>query len=356
MIALKKIAFVLDEFALGAPAQQLLDRFLLGYPRDGEFHHLEGSTIHVYSPHGNSQELERRSKEHGLVVAPDRAAAVSEANAVAIVPRAGAMALDEKAVAETLQHAPRGSRCFIHGVVASRVQMARQLLLRAEVRGIEVRSGTSVGVTWRLPEIEVPPNSIIREALIVVQGAPFLAELEALDGVFPLIDLRQNKQEGLRSLRSLRGDDVWRGGADGNWSWSLLTAALSRSDTPQGDPVRDGRTQDLAGLGLVPKLAHDPRGWAIQFDDGLKLTVLVLDGVVADYNCALALGDGRILSTQLFRPPKPAQHQFSRLAAVMEDFFRTGAAPWPVDRNMRTVELLEKLSDMKGGDKKAQSP
>src|SRR2546422_1033212 len=35
---LRKIAFLVEEFSLQTPAQQLLDRFLIGYPRDGKFH------------------------------------------------------------------------------------------------------------------------------------------------------------------------------------------------------------------------------------------------------------------------------------------------------------------------------
>src|SRR6185369_16362289 len=36
MTTLKKIVFIYEEFEIGSPAQQLLDRFLIGYPRNGE--------------------------------------------------------------------------------------------------------------------------------------------------------------------------------------------------------------------------------------------------------------------------------------------------------------------------------
>src|SRR6266496_1674240 len=48
MRTLRKIAFLLDEFTTPSPAQQLLDRFLIGYPRDGVFHKIEGAQVSAY--------------------------------------------------------------------------------------------------------------------------------------------------------------------------------------------------------------------------------------------------------------------------------------------------------------------
>ncbi len=45
---LKKITFVIEEFAVRSPSQQLLDRFLIGYPRDGEFHRLNPGRMSVH--------------------------------------------------------------------------------------------------------------------------------------------------------------------------------------------------------------------------------------------------------------------------------------------------------------------
>ena len=82
----------------------------------------------------------------------------------------------------------------------------------------------------------------------------------------------------------------------GAWSWPLLAAALSRSDTPQGNAVLDGRTEDLVGLGLISKLAQLPRGWLLEHQDGLRSAILVLDGVVADINFAIGIQNGPTIS------------------------------------------------------------
>ncbi len=176
---------------------------------------------------------------------------------------------------------------------------------------------------------------------MAVPGKSPAAEEEGVDALLPMLERRRGGEAGVKTLLFLKGEALWQAARDQLWSWSLLTAALSRSDSPQGDPVRDGRTQDLAALGLVPKLATDPRGWVMEHSDGLRSSVLLLEGVVGDANFALRPSGSDIISAQLYRPPKPGQHEFSRLAAVVEDFFVSGMPPWKIQRSLLAAGLRE---------------
>src|SRR5204862_6337909 len=60
-----RLVFIADEFKLRSPLQQLLDRFLMGYPHDGSFHKLDCPAVLV-APENNS-EIERRMRDFGLV-------------------------------------------------------------------------------------------------------------------------------------------------------------------------------------------------------------------------------------------------------------------------------------------------
>ena len=354
MAALNKIAFVLDGFAVPSPAQQLLNRFHSGYPRDGAFHRLENCRISVLVTGGlESAGFARREKDPGLRVSRDLRETLEGADGVVIAginPGAtgiviagrssGAEANDER-LKEILQNVPQGARCFVHGAIGTTMEGARQLEKLASLRRVTLLAGTPLGVTWRLPPVEIPKSARLRKALIVVQGKAPVAEFDGLEGLMPVIERRRGGEKGIRSVRFLEGDALWLAGDKGQWSWPLLASALSRSDSPQGDPVRDGRTQDLAGLGLVPKLAREPRGWVMEHRDGLRSVILVLDGVIADYNFAVHASDGGIISAQIYRPPAPAEHQFTRLAEVIEDFFRSGKRPWPVERSILIAGLLE---------------
>lgn len=343
MKPLRQIAFLLEDFALQTPAQQLLDRFLVGYRRDGEFRRSEGLRAVAHLPAGESPELARRVAELGLVRAEQVAEAVGGADAIVIVPEYWATASRAGLVEQVLAAAAPGAVCFVHGALADTGAAARACVARARERGVVIFSGTVWPVTWRLPQVDLPAEAAVAEALIVVQGPTPLAGLGALEGLLPVLERRRGGEAGVRRVQYLEGAELWRAGDRGDWSWPLLAAALSRSDSPQGDTLVDGRTQDLVGLGLVPKLATHPRGWQLEHADGFRSTLLALDGVVADHNFAVRLRNGRTVSAQLFRAPVPAEESYSMLAATLETAFRAGQAPWPVQRNLFTAGLLEAM-------------
>jgi len=341
---LRKIAIVVEEFTLRSPAQQLLDRFLIGYPRDGEFRRLDNCQVwlHVVSG-GSDTEVGRRVKDHDLRVAESIDRTLANADGVIVVWRGAGSKANDDLLRATLHSMQSGTLCFVHGALASGRNAARQSAALAKSRGLVLCSGTSTAVTYRLPEVDLPPKAKTREALIVVQGPFPDAEHEALEGLLPAIERRRGGETGVKSVRSIQNDEVWRAGREGLWSWSLLAAAISHSNTVQGDPVKDGRTQDIVGQGLIQALAKNPRGWVLEHHDPMRTTILVLDGAVADYNFAIRLADGGTVSAQLYRPPEPAQEQFSRLAAAIEELFRKGKAPWAIERSLLVAGLLDEF-------------
>ncbi|MEO8428827.1 MAG: hypothetical protein ABI651_17140 [Verrucomicrobiota bacterium] len=284
--------------------------------------------------------MQRRQKDFELLVEPDLGKALSNCDAIIVVWSGGGAIANEPLLEDLLRRAPVGCACFVHGVLANSSDVAAKIIALARSRRVSLLAGIPLSVAWRLPDVDVAPGTELREALIIVQGASPVAELNALEGLLPLTERRRGGESGVRRVSFLEGQELWQAGERGKWSKPLLAAAISRSNTPQGDPARDGRTQDLAGLGLVPKLASNPRGWIIQHRDVLRSVMLVLDGVVADFNFPVRARDGRTLSAQLYRPPAPAEHQFSRLAEVMEGFFRTDKPPWPIERNRLVAGLL----------------
>ena len=359
MATLRKIAFLLEEFTRYSPAQQLLDRFLVGYRRNGAWHKAgcEQVAAHLMLGGGES-DFGDREDDFGLVSVPNIQSAVEGADAVVIVSRKPGALANDGFLKTALEHAPTGSAVFVYGALANSLDRARELGQMAQSRRIRLLAGTPLGVTWRLPEVDLSLGEAASEGLIVVQVSPQSgqatppappaslrgAELHALEGLLPVIERRGNGEPGVKSVRFLEGRELWGAGDKGVWSWPLLAAALSRSDTPQGDALLDGRTQDLVRLGLVPKLATHPRAWIIEHRDGFKSTLLVLDGVVADFNFAVRTKSGTIVSAQILRTPSPAMNHFSRLTAVLEDFFRGSPSPWPIERSYLIAGLLDAFS------------
>jgi hypothetical protein len=306
---LRKIAFVVEELGLDTPSQQLLDRFMIGYPRDGDFHRCQGQLSVWLAPNAPDTELRRRLADFPIRHHDTIEAAVRDADGIIVAPR-GVSSRD--LLLSAIRSAPAKSTAFVLGAIAESLDDARRIASLAAAGGVMLSAGTPISVTFRLPDVDIPVGANLKSALILVQGPSPLVELNALDGLFPILERRRKGERGVRRLRRLAGPELWTA-LDDLVPRRLLAAALSRSDSPQGDPVKDGRTQDLLGLGLVPKLALNPRGWVLEHTDGLRSTILVLDGVVADFNFAVCLDDDTIVSAQLYRPPLPHRRTSGRV-------------------------------------------
>jgi hypothetical protein len=156
----------------------------------------------------------------------------------------------------------------------------------------------------------------------------------------------------------IEGEEVWKAGEQGRWSKDLLTAALSRSDTPQGLTILDGRTQDLVASGELQKLAKKPAAYFIERNDGLRTTLLMLNGAIKDFNFAARVKGMRgIQSTQFFLSPTPNVTYSACLVGKIEEMFVTGKAPYPVDRTLIVSGILEAcLTSRFQGQKRLETP
>ncbi len=340
MQPLKKVAVVTAAFSRPGPAQSLLDRFLAGYPRDGVFQPRLAREIALHCAGAAEEDVARRSKDFGLKMVSSMADAIHGAEGVVVFPPVSGRSAAGEDLERILDGMGAGSACLVVGQLSDRGSEAGRLAALAASRGVRLGAANLMAVTYRLPEARPTRRSRLQEALIVVQGDDDAA---LSDGVFGLLPDLDPAPGGDGSVRRFEHDAVWRAGAREEWSWDLLVAALSRSNNPQGDPVKDGRTQDLVGLGLVQRLAERPRAWITDHASGVRSTILALDGVVKDVNLATRDRSGTIYSAQLYQPPAPNEGACDRLAAVAEEFFRKGFLPWPARRTVESSAWAEAL-------------
>lgn len=341
------LAVVAGDFVLGSPAQQLLDRFLIGYPAGGQWHQPSLSRLVLVAKSVISAIMieSRRARTKAtpgaaqLEVASTTAEAVATADAIVM----DAMSRDPNDALKVVENARSGARVFVVGALPNDPAATKQLLLAARKQNVALCAGTYMATTWRLPPIDVPHDAQMSEALVVTVGESPLAELLAADGLFSLLERRRGGESGINRISTIRGQAVWNALKKGRPSQQLLEAALSRSDSPLGDAVTDGRTQDLMRLGLVERLAREPVGYVLEHADGLTSTILKLNGVVRDINFAIGLKTGQIISAQFYRPPAPNEHHWSMLAEVIQRYFATGALPWPTERSERIARFLHEI-------------
>jgi hypothetical protein len=218
---------------------------------------------------------------------------------------------------------------------------AQSMVKTAERLKFPLMAGSSMPVTWRLPDVDIPLGARVQEAVMVGVGAIDDMDFDALEAMQCMLERRKGGETGVKAVQLLEGDDVWTAGQAGRWSKDLLTSALSRSDTPLGLTLLDGRNQDLVGDGALPRLVKDPAAYCIEYTDGTKSTLLMLNGAIRDFNISARLAGQELVSTQFFMPPAPNETYSACLAAKIDQMYQTRATPYPIQRGLLTTGVLE---------------
>lgn len=230
---------------------------------------------------------------------------------------------------------------FNHKQLSHSFSQAETMVKTADRLKFAIMSGSSMPVTWRLPDTDIPFDASVQEVVMVGVGGFDGTDFDALDAMQSMLERRKGGETGVKAVQLLEGDDVWNAGNAGRWSKDLLTSALSRSDTPMGLTVLDGRTQDLVSSGVLPQLVEAPAAYCIEYLDGTRATLLILNGAIGDFNIAAKVQGGEIVSTQFFMPPAPNETYSACLAAKIEQMYQTRNSSCPIQRTLLTTGILE---------------
>ena len=156
-----------------------------------------------------------------------------------------------------------------------------------------------------------------------------------------MVERRSRGQQGVKAVTYLEGDAVWKAGDAGAWSWELLEHALGRSDSLNVGDVRDN-CRHFVPPPNRPSFPRGPVAFLIEYRDGLKATVLLLNGHVDDTTIAARIGgDANPVSTLFYLPPPPGASFLQALTVRIEDFLARGRAPCPVERTLLTGGILD---------------
>jgi len=372
----QRIAVITTVYRYLSHAQHEADRILVGYPRQGRWHRPDMKIVSLYvdqKPEGDLSAT--RAREFGFQVYPTIAEALRcggdklAVDAVMIIGEHGDYPRNEKGqilypryewfkqCVEVFEKDGRAVPVFNDKNLSYSFEKAKWMVDASRRLGFPVLAGSSLPVTWRLPDIELPLGCEIEEALMVGEGESDAMDYHALEALQSMVERRKNGETGVKAVQLIEDDAVWKAGDAGRWSRELLTAALSRSDTPQGLTVKDGRTQDLVHNGELARLARNPWAYFIEYADGLKATLLMLNGVVADFNFAARVKELGVQSTQFLLTPEPNVTYSACLIGKVEEMFTTGKAPYPVERTLIVSGILEScLTSRNQGHKQMETP
>jgi hypothetical protein len=373
----RRIAVVTTIYRYLSHAQHMADRFLIGYPYAGQWHRPDMKVVSLYvdqKPEGDQSA--ERAKEFGFTVYPTIAETLRcggdklAVDAVLIIGEHGNYPKNEKGqilypryeffkrCVEVFEKDGRVVPVYNDKHLSYSFEKAKWMVDTAHRMKFPMLAGSSLPVTWRLPDLELPLNCEIEDALMVGEGGSDPMDYHALEAMQCMIERRKGGETGVKAVQMIEGDEVWKAGEQGRWSKQLLTAAVSRSDSPQGLTIQDGRTQDMVGNGELPKLVKKPAAYFIEHNDGLRTTLLMLNGAIKDFNFAAKVKSmPGIQSTQFFLSPTPNVTYSACLVSKIEQLFATGKAAYPVERTLIVSGILEScLTSLHDGQKRLETP
>ncbi len=373
----RRLAVVTTIYRYLSHAQHIADRFLVGYPYEGRWRrpNMRIASLHVdQKPEGDQSG--DRAREFGFDVHDTVAGALRcgtdrlAVDAVLIIGEHGEYPKNDKGqilyprheffkeCVEVFEQDGVAVPVFNDKHLSYSFEKASEMVADSRRLGFPLLAGSSLPVTYRLPDVELPLDCRIDEALMVGVGGSDAMDYHALEGMQCMVERRRGGETGVMAVQMLEGDAVWRAGEEGRWSRELLEAALSRSDTPCGLPEEDGRTLDLLGNGELPRLAKNPAAYFIEYRDGLRGTLLMLNGALRDY-CFAARVEGydAPVSTQFFLSPTPNVTYSACLVAKIVEMIENGRAPFPPERTLIVCGILESCLDSRvQGHRRLETP
>ncbi|HEY1342676.1 MAG TPA: hypothetical protein VGF59_34475, partial [Bryobacteraceae bacterium] len=260
----KRIAILATVYRPLSHAQHMGDRFLVGYPLAGAWHQPNMKVVSLYvDQKPDNDQSAARAKEFGFEVYPTVADALRcggkqlAVDAVLSIAEHGNYPRNEKGqilypryeffeqAVKVFEADGRSVPVYNDKHLSYSFEKAKAMVDASRRLKFPMLAGSSIPVTWRLPAIDLPLECEIESALMVGVGGSDAMDFHALEGLQCMVERRRGGESGVKAVQLLEGDAAWKAGDEGRYSKELLTAALSRSDTPLGLTVTDGRTQNL---------------------------------------------------------------------------------------------------------------
>jgi hypothetical protein len=370
----KKLAVITNVWTYRSHAWHMAERFLVGYPIAGRWHRPPFDVVSAYVDQVPDGDLSRkRAEEFGFTIYPSVPAALRRGgdklavDAVLVIGEHGRYPKNEfgqiqypryqyfKQITEAFAADGRTVPVFSDKHLSWKWDWAKEMVETARRMNFPLLAGSSLPVTWRMPAIDMPYGAEPEEIVGVAFGGLDVYDFHALEMIQCMAERRKDGETGVAAIQALRGEAFWAGLGAGAWDQKLFEACLARSQT-LGQPATFSHRMPTPAQ--MKELTRDPVAYRIEYVDGLKATMLLMNGLVNDFTFAARLkGHAEPLSTLFYLPPNPNVVYSAALMSKAEEMFVTGKAPYPVERTLLTSGLVAAgLQSLSTGQKRVETP
>ena len=343
----KRLAVVTTEWRYQSHAWHMAERFLNGYPVKGRWHRPPLQVVSAYVDQTPAKDLSRdRAQQFGFTIYPTVAETLRcggkqlAVDAVLLIGEHGNYPKNElgqtqypryelfKQITDVFRADGRAVPVFNDKHLSWKWEWAQEMVALSRELKFPLLAGSSLPNTWRMPAVEMPNGAEVQEAMCVAMGGVDSYDFHALEVIQCMAERRRGGETGVQAVQAQRGDAVWAAmekpsWAAGGWDPTLFAACLARSHTLAQPPNGSHRYPTPAQMRAFVK---DPVAYRIEYRDGLRATMFLLNGLVGDFTFA------------------------GRIKGQAERMFVTGKAPYPIERTLLTSGILAAAMQSRGAD------
>jgi hypothetical protein len=362
-VARPKIAAVVTIYHKYSHAQHIVDRFLYGYGWNGGHHKPPMELVSMYvdqRPAGELsasrfQEFPALRMAHTIADALTLGSGKLAVDGVLLIGEHGVYPKNEKGqtqyprhefftqIVDVFKKSGRSVPVFNDKHLSWNWNWAREMVDTSRALRFPLMAGSSLPVTRRLPEVDFPFGGEAGEVLSIGYGNVDSYDFHVLETIQCMVERRKGGESGVAAIQAIRGDEVWRRMQAGSWQaggWDpkLFDACVCRSIRLES--ARQSYSDVFPTPRDVRKLVKTPVAYRIEYTDGLKATMLLLNGLVTDMTFAARMQpSGEYMSCLMYLPHREVCNFFSPLVNQVETLFLTGKSPRPIERTLLTTGL-----------------
>ena len=357
-----RIAALVTEYRKYSHGQHIVDRFLEGYGWNGTHHHPPMDLVSLFVDQHPKGDLtgDRATRFPSMKVYPTIAEALTlgssklAVDGVMLVGEHGRYPRNEKGqtqypryeffreVVKVYESSGRAVPLFNDKHLSWNWEWAHEMYDTARRLKFPFMAGSSLPVTWRTPSLEMPDGARVREAMCVCYGGVDSYDFHGLETIQCMVERRKGGESGVEWVQAYRGENFWKAYQEGVWPADLVEAALCRSHTLT--PAREGFNHVFPTVDDMRRIVKNPVAYRYKHADGLMCTMLLMGGLVRDFNFSARLeGRKELFSTQMYLPMPDGRttlaNFFSPLVYNAEKMYLSGKATYPVERTLLTTGL-----------------
>ncbi len=345
----KKIAAIITEYRPHSHADVIVTKFLKGFPTDEGLIPPRVDIASMYVDQFAENDLSRGlAAEHDVPLYPSIVKALTlggkelAVDGVLLIGEHGDYAWNEKEqhlyprkyfmeqICGVFATSRRSVPVYNDKHLSYNWHDAKWMVDRAAQLGAPFMAGSSLPLGWRNPWLEHELETPIAEAIAIGFSGLDIYGFHTLETLECMVERRDGGETGVAAVTCLEGDAVWSAAKIGLWSYQLAEAAC---DAIENKPA-----------GRMEEHCKNPALFLVEYRDGLRGAILMLNGYVVDLAYAARIG-GKIDATEFYLQNGPPHSHFSYLSLNIEEMFVTGVPTYPVERTLLTTGVLEAALD-----------